>query len=55
MKKKIIIIGAGEAGKMVSNDILNNKKINEKYDIIGFLDDDIHKYFVNHIHIIVMF
>lgn len=52
MKKRVIIIGAGEAGKMVSNEIINNYNLKEKYDIIGFLDDDVSKDIVNHIPII---
>ena len=52
MKKNVIIIGAGEAGKMVANDILNNSRLKEKYDIIGFLDDDPSKDVVNHIPVI---
>ncbi|MBP7553388.1 MAG: polysaccharide biosynthesis protein [Spirochaetes bacterium] len=52
MKKRVIIIGAGEAGKMVSNDILRNKKISDKYEIIGFLDDDKTKDVINHIPVL---
>lgn len=52
MKKRVIIIGAGEAGKMVVNDILNNSKLKEKYDLIGFLDDDPSKDIVLHTPVI---
>ena len=40
MKKRALIIGAGEAGKMVSNDMLRQSKIRDEYEIIGFIDDD---------------
>ena len=38
--KKILIIGAGYAGKAVVSGILEEE---EKYEIIGYLDNDIHK------------
>ncbi len=38
-KKRIIIIGAGVAGKLVAHDILYNSKISGLYEISGFLDD----------------
>jgi FlaA1/EpsC-like NDP-sugar epimerase len=41
--KRILIIGAGEAGKMVLEEILKTTKISSKYNIIGFLDDDKNK------------
>jgi len=39
MKQKIIIIGAGESGKTIYNELIKNKK----YSIIGFIDDDVEK------------
>jgi len=41
--KNLLIIGAGEAGKMVAKDVVANKKISAKYNLVGFLDDDINK------------
>lgn len=38
--KKILIVGAGIAGKDVLRELLRAKK---KYDVIGFIDDDISK------------
>lgn len=37
-KKNILIIGAGVAGKELSNEI--NKHLNSHYNIVGFLDDN---------------
>ncbi|MBN2545020.1 MAG: polysaccharide biosynthesis protein [Spirochaetes bacterium] len=38
-KKNLIIIGAGEAGLMIANEYINNEKLYNKYNLIGFLDD----------------
>lgn len=40
-RKKVIIIGAGEAGVMVLRESRNN--FNANMEIIGFIDDDAHK------------
>ena len=45
--KRTIIIGAGNAGRMIAREVhqpmyLSNKK-NERYNIVGFLDDDPNK------------
>ncbi len=52
MKKRALIIGAGEAGKMVSNDMLRQSKIRDEYEIIGFIDDDPMKQRINGIDVI---
>jgi len=39
MQKRTFVIGAGEAGKMVAAEILDNSRINDKYKLVGFLDD----------------
>ncbi len=39
MQKRTFIIGAGEAGKMVAAEILDNPRISDKYKLVGFLDD----------------
>ncbi|MBP5706322.1 MAG: hypothetical protein J6W76_03475, partial [Spirochaetales bacterium] len=52
MKKRALIIGAGEAGKMVSNDMLRQSKIRDEYEIIGFIDDDPTKKRINGIDVI---
>lgn len=36
----LLIIGAGSAGIMVANEIIKHNETKEKYNIIGFLDDD---------------
>lgn len=41
--KNLLIIGAGEAAKMVSRDILLNKNLSGKYRLVGFVDDDLTK------------
>lgn len=41
MIKNIIIIGAGDAGKMLAKEILSDK--NKDYNILCFLDDDENK------------
>ncbi len=41
--QNLLIIGAGDAGKMVVQEILENEKIYKKYHLIGILDDDIGK------------
>ncbi len=38
--KRLLIIGAGEAGEMVAKEILDNPLISGKYRLEGFLDDD---------------
>ncbi len=38
-QKNLIIIGAGEAGKLVARDIIHNSKLTGLYSIVGFLDD----------------
>ncbi len=40
--KKIIIIGAGEGGRILSNSLISSKTANE-IEIIGFVDDDPNK------------
>ncbi len=37
--KKVLIIGAGSAGRMVASEIINKSEISRKYSIAGFLDD----------------
>ncbi len=39
MQKRTFVIGAGEAGKMVAAEILDNPRISDKYKLVGFLDD----------------
>ncbi len=39
--KKLIIIGAGNSGEKICREIHNNPHLN--YEIVGFLDDDVHK------------
>ncbi len=39
-KKKVIIVGAGSVGKFIA---YNPNQFIEKYDFIGFLDDDLNK------------
>lgn len=36
---RVLIYGAGDAGKLVLNEILQNRKYN--YNVIGFIDDDV--------------
>jgi len=38
--KKLLIIGAGEAGKMLLHEITSHPEASKKYEICGFLDDD---------------
>ncbi len=40
-RRKILVIGAGDAGEMIARDMLNNPEYG--YDPIGFIDDDKHK------------
>lgn len=40
MLKNTIIIGAGEAGKMVAKEMLDNHHLSGRYSLLGFLDDD---------------
>ncbi len=37
---EVLIIGAGEAGKMVAREILDSSKLSKNYHLVGFLDDD---------------
>ncbi len=39
----LLIIGAGSAGTMVANEIIKHSETADKYNIIGFLDDDYNK------------
>ncbi len=41
LKKKVLIVGAGDAGEKILKEILSRPDLN--YDVIGFLDDDINK------------
>ncbi|MBS1985913.1 MAG: polysaccharide biosynthesis protein [Bdellovibrionales bacterium] len=43
MAKKLIIVGAGEAGRMVATEILRTPALTGKYEITGFIDDDTQK------------
>ncbi len=38
--KRVLIIGAGSAGKMVASEILNKRDISLKFSVAGFLDDN---------------
>lgn len=40
MLKNTLIIGAGEAGKMVAREILDTSKLSSQFKLLGFLDDD---------------
>ncbi len=40
-QKRVIIIGAGNAGARLLSEIKTNEKLN--YKVIGFIDDDVHK------------
>ncbi len=40
MKKKTVIIGAGEAGKMVAREILDTSRLANQFELVGFFDDD---------------
>jgi FlaA1/EpsC-like NDP-sugar epimerase len=41
LRKKILIIGAGNAGEMIVREMKNNREY--PYEAIGFVDDDAHK------------
>jgi FlaA1/EpsC-like NDP-sugar epimerase len=41
MKKRLLIIGAGDAGEKMVREIRDNHRLN--YDVVGFLDDDRNK------------
>lgn len=41
MDKNIIIIGGGEAGIMLAHEIKASKSLDNKYNIIGFIDDNV--------------
>jgi len=40
MVKNTLIVGAGEAGKVVAREILDKKSLSNTYKIVGFIDDD---------------
>jgi len=40
--ERVLIIGAGDAGEQLLREILNNPSLS--YDVVGFVDDDPHKY-----------
>lgn len=40
MSKKTLVIGAGEAGKMVAKEILDSGRLKNQFSLSGFLDDD---------------
>lgn len=40
-RRKVLIVGAGEAGIMILNEIKSHPELN--YDLVGFIDDDINK------------
>ncbi len=37
----ILIIGAGYAGRTVLNEIVENKTLNRRYNVVGFIDDEV--------------
>ncbi|MBI5789101.1 MAG: polysaccharide biosynthesis protein [Candidatus Schekmanbacteria bacterium] len=39
-QKRALILGAGDLGEMTLRGITNREKLNQKYNIIGFIDDD---------------
>ncbi len=39
-KRKVLILGAGSAGQMIADDMINDVVLSEKYEIVGFLDDN---------------
>jgi FlaA1/EpsC-like NDP-sugar epimerase len=41
LRKRLLIIGAGDAGEKILREIRDNPKLN--YDVVGFLDDDPNK------------
>jgi FlaA1/EpsC-like NDP-sugar epimerase len=38
--KKLLIVGAGDAGKMVAKEVTAHRETAKKYELIGFLDDN---------------
>lgn len=38
--KRLLIVGAGEAGRMIAREIAANKDFSDRYLIAGFIDDD---------------
>ena len=38
MVKRLVIVGAGEAGRMLAREIANRAR--DQYEVLGFLDDD---------------
>lgn len=40
MKKRIIIIGAGDAGLMIAREFKTTEHLKQKYILVGFFDDD---------------
>lgn len=41
--KRVLIIGAGDAGEKMLREILDNAKLQHEYHVIGFVDDDLYK------------
>lgn len=41
--KRVLIIGAGDAGEKMLREILDNAKLQNEYHVIGFVDDDLYK------------
>jgi FlaA1/EpsC-like NDP-sugar epimerase len=37
---RVLIVGAGEAGRMIADGILADRRIAERYHLLGFVDDD---------------
>jgi len=37
---RVLIVGAGEAGRMIADGILADAQISERYHLLGFVDDD---------------
>ena len=40
LKEKVLIIGAGQHGRVVAHLLKTSKRTNKKYSVIGFLDDN---------------
>ena len=41
--KRVLIIGAGDAGEKMLREIFDNAKLQHEYHVIGFVDDDLYK------------
>ena len=41
--KRVLIIGAGIAGEMLVSEMVSRPELKKKYELVGFLDDDIQK------------